>query len=229
MRHAVFSDVHANLPALEAALESAEEEGVDDFLFAGDTVGYGAHPNECIDLVRRYGRSVMGNHDHTISSPDRYFDKNEGAQAALELTRKVIRGRNLRFLQGLPTHLSTGNLFIVHGSPEAPLSEYVFEDDDAEKFDANIKRFFGVVHEPILVMGHTHQPFVRSVGGKLIVNPGSVGQPRDHDPRASYAIIDDRAMTAEIVRVPYATREVYASFLKAGLPEHLGLRLCQGI
>ena len=218
----MFSDVHANLPALEAALESAEEEGVEDFLFAGDIVGYGAHPDECIDLVRRYGRSVMGNHDHTISSPDGCFDENEGAQAALELTRKVIRGRNLRFLQGLPTHLSTGDIFIVHGSPEAPLSEYVLEDADVE-------RFFGIVHEPILVMGHTHVPYVRSVGGKLIVNPGSVGQPRDHDPRASYAIIDDRAMTAEIVRVPYATREVYASFLKAGLPEHLGLRLCHGI
>jgi putative phosphoesterase len=228
MRHAVFSDVHANPQALEAVLADIDAQGVDRVWCAGDSVGYGPYPNHVVDILRRRRiPSVKGNHDWCASSSTVAFNEEGLAREAMEVTLDLLTEENKYFLRSLPWEIVTDTLHIVHCCPK----------DDFEKGDDleshvhhpwQVARFLDDVKAPILVIGHTHEPKIWDMYSVLVVNPGSVGWPRDFDTRASYAIIDDEEMTARIVRVRYDAAPVHAGILRMGLPKYLSVRLLWG-
>ena len=226
MKLALISDVHANLIALRAVLEDMEGRGVDTILCAGDVVGYYPYPVETISLfLERRIISIQGNHDRAvISTGDLDLDLNPMASSAVVWTAKHIDGRSLEFLRSLPRHLSMVldgvRISIYHGAPFDD-DHYVFEDEANEGLLRMAKC-------DLLVLGHTHVPFIRRHPSGLIVNPGSVGQPRDNDPDSSYAIYDTEKRRAIYLRVPYDVSEVAERTLSAGLPRSLADRLRLG-
>ena len=241
MTHAVISDVHSNLEALEATLEDIRRRGIQRILFLGDAVGYGPDPDRCVELLRGHCRVLLaGNHDQAVTgeTPLEYF--NEHARAAALWTRSVISGQNLEFLRTLKlTEVLRGEgLFLVHSTPREPGAwHYIFTLNDAE-------RNFHYFSERVCLLGHSHVPFIVekkpsgelilfreraafSETGRYIVNVGSVGQPRDGDPRAAYAVLTPEGV--EIVRVEYEFTETQRKMKQAGLPDFLIERLQRGI
>jgi diadenosine tetraphosphatase ApaH/serine/threonine PP2A family protein phosphatase len=241
MRVAVISDIHSNLVALEAVLGVIG--GVDAIWHLGDTVGYGPEPQAVVDRLRRAGAiGVRGNHDDASGGGRSIEFFNPDAYRAEEWTRTQIDEPTRLFLAGLPERLvPTGSAFtLAHGSPRDPIWEYL---DSTEVAAANLPAF----DTPYCLVGHTHVPLVflemrgamkRMVvhaGGRLtlddrrlILNPGSVGQPRDRDPRASYLLIDTDAGHATWHRVEYDIAATQAAIAAAGLPPRLGRRLSVG-
>jgi putative phosphoesterase len=224
---AIVSDIHSNLEALEAVLEDMPE--VDNFLCVGDLVGYGANPDAVVDEVRERGMEcVKGNHDEKVVTYEDLDEFNRLARQALTYNRDSISNENLDYLSELPKkkRMDLGNrdVFIVHGSPRRPVEEYVREEDVNEEFLDNCFDS----HPNVLVMGHTHRPFVKQVSGTLVLNPGSVGQPRDRDPRASYALLDTETLEAEIVRVSYNVEKA-AEKIRENVNPLLGDRLEKGM
>jgi putative phosphoesterase len=227
MRIAVISDIHSNLEAFKAVLNDMPR--VDMILCAGDLVGYGAEPNEVVRLASsRKVRSVMGNHDYaSISGDTTWF--NPVAAQAVEWTRSRMNPEAKRLISSLPTRLelklSGWRVYVVHGSPRDPLNEYLFPDvPNRELADATRGADADVV-----ILGHTHVPMRRMILGKLVINPGGVGQPRDRDPRASYVIMKlGSEIEVENRRVEYDFRATAEKIKKAGLPEELGTRLFFG-
>ncbi len=220
MKVAVIADIHSNLPALEAVLRDI---GDVEICCLGDLVGYYPFPDEVVEEIRDRGiRCVMGNHDHAVVTGDvRGF--NPYAARAVLWTRKRMRGKNVAYLASLP--LSYRNSFyMVHGSPRRCLEEYVTMDYPDEVLES----FFLLAERSILALAHTHVPYVRRLGSRLLFNPGSVGQPRDHDPRAGYAIIDVEKKHVEIRRVRYDVEAVVEAVTREGLPGVLGYRLRDG-
>lgn len=223
MRIGLLSDVHANLPALEEVLRDLRGRGVDVLLHAGDVVGYNPFPNEVIEVFQREEiRTILGNHDRAVLTGDNYWF-NSVAATALRWTRACLESSSVSYLRSLKPRMELeiggSKLLVVHGSPE-DADEYIYEGDLREDilppgFDA-------------LVMGHTHVPFVRRLAGALVVNPGSVGQPRDGDPRASYALLDVGQGHGELRRVEYDARRVVRAIEAASLPQFLGVRLLEG-
>ncbi len=217
---AVISDIHANLPALEAVLREIGD--VDEILCAGDLVGYNPWPNEVISMVRERGiRCILGNHDRAILRRDfSYF--NPIAVEACQWTLEHLTPESLEFLASLPENMildmDDSRIAVHHGSPWDE-DMYVYPDMVDESF-------LEKDGADILIMGHTHVPFIAEFPSGKILNPGSVGQPRDGDPRASYAIIDEQGI--EIRRVDYDIDRVYKEILRSGLPEVLGERLYFG-
>ena len=186
---AVISNVHGNLEALEAVLEQIGD--ADDIYCGGDIVGYGPNPNECCELIRDRGvKSVKGNHDYTAVTMDDLESCSEIARKAFHWTNKVLTKENKDFLEGLPLQIDENGLTIIHGSPGADfdkLNTYVFAYHYShEHYDNLLKQVEGGK----LVLGHTHVPMVHGVENQVI-NSGSVGQPRDENWRASYAMIKD--------------------------------------
>lgn len=219
MKFGFISDVHGNLPALKCVLE--ELAGCRNYC-AGDLVGYGPWPNEVISLLNsRRVACVMGNHDYAAVTGDtRGF--NLEAEDALLWTKKRLTVENIRFLSSLPMKLSTDVFFMVHGSPRDPLNEYVFP------WDPYIERLPSEVMQEVVVLGHTHIPFARKTGESFVLNPGAVGQPRDGNPKASYATYDTEKNKATIKRVDYPIEETAEAIKKAGLPKRLAERLYLG-
>jgi putative phosphoesterase len=222
-RVAVITDIHANLPALEAALARIKELGIERVCCGGDLVGYGPHPNEVCALVQERGiATIYGNYDYAIARDlhdcgcayvtphDREIGQlsvewtlANTSQAAKDFMRELPF--DLRFeVGGTPVHL-------VHGSPRK-VNEYLFEDKPARLFE----RLAGAEAADTLVFGHTHKPWVREYGGVRFVNCGSVGKPKDGDPRGAFAVIT--ADEAAIERVPYDAQTVAAEVREAGLP-----------
>lgn len=212
VRRAIISDIHGNLEALEAVLEDVKAQGVAEIYCLGDIIGYGPNPRECIDLVIENTRvCLLGNHDQgAMFDPDGF---NIGAERAIFWTREQLEGpgdrqakqRRWDFLNELPRTHREGPFLFVHGSPRNPLSEYIFPEDIYNH--RKMERLFQLV-ERYCFQGHTHVPGVFTEGyrffspdeidfeyslgeGKVLVNVGSVGQPRDGDPRACYLILDD--------------------------------------
>ncbi|MBI2142536.1 metallophosphoesterase family protein [Candidatus Woesearchaeota archaeon] len=223
MNLAFISDIHSNLEALNAVLADIRKRKIRKVYCCGDIVGYGANPNEVIRLFReRKIVSVMGNHDlnAAIMIHPEWF--NELAAEAIVWTNSRLTEKNRFYLSTLPPLLETELFMIVHGSPREPVYEYVYPE-------SRLKPLLGLVEQPVLVMGHTHLPFVRKIGKKLVINPGSVGQPRDKDVRASYAVFDTKSLHAEIVRVSYDIDAAAKKILKAKLPRSLAERLYRGI
>jgi predicted phosphodiesterase len=240
VRHAIVSDVHANLEALEAVLSDAQRRGADDFACLGDFVGYGASPNECIQqLCPRIDLAVLGNHDQAAFDPRWLEHFNPDAARAARWTAETLTRDHLDYLRELPLSLAWRGARLVHGSPAEPEEwNYVFTPAEAvHEMDA--------CAEPVCFVGHSHVPGTFELDGHrarytrepgiagrrdrryLIVVP-SVGQPRDGDPRAGYLMWDDEAWTFEHVRLGYDLEGTIARIVKAGLPRALGERLRYG-
>jgi len=224
---AVIADVHSNLEALKKVLGKIKNSEL--ILDAGDIVGYNAKPNECVELVKKLKiKSVLGNHDHACITGNAE-DMNPIAAEAAEWTRKNLTADNMKYLKKLPEKLEIDikgkKIVIIHGSPTNPLYGYVFPWVP----DSIFAKFLQDTKTDILILGHTHVPFVKKLDGKLVVNPGSVGQPRDHRREASHAVIDPARMDARIVRTEYDIMRVSDEITGAGLPVFLAERLFSGM
>lgn len=243
MRYAVFSDVHANMEALEAVLADAGRRSPDAYVCLGDIVGYGPDPNECVARVQDLGASaIAGNHDRAAAGLFATEAFSPLARAAIEWTARVLTAEHRAFLAALPERLESRAFLAVHGSPRDPVEEYLLTLPQA------LAIFIESDFEVCLV-GHTHIPalFVRSRNGHIraqdltpetpvrlaptsryIINGGSVGQPRDGDPRAAYLIYDDGGRTVTLHRVEYAIAATQAKMRTRGLPALLSRRLAAG-
>jgi predicted phosphodiesterase len=225
MRIAVISDIHSNLYALEAVLERIRELSPDAVLCLGDIVGYGAHPNECRRLVREAaGYSIVGNHDRAALTRDVGFMNPYAAAAAL-WTADQLDDDSRAYISSLQQSASIddgvgGVVRGFHGS-DADANEYVYE----EMAEEGILTRSGAT---AVFLGHTHVPFLRTFESGIVGNPGSVGQPRDGDPRASFAVFNTESREFEMTRVEYDIDSASESILKAGLPMILASRLFVG-
>jgi putative phosphoesterase len=227
MRLGVISDVHGNRVALEAVLDDMPP--VDGLVCAGDVVGYGPWPGDCVEAVRsRDVPTVKGNHDRAVASGSA-FRFNAMARAGVDYARELLDDDDLAWLDGLPTErtVADGRAKIVHGHPDDP-DHYTYPDE----FSGSM-----LGDEDALVVGHTHVQSHETFPEGVVLNPGSVGQPRDGDPRAAYALLDlggdeaaetDGAPTVEERRVEYPIDEAMDAVREAGLPERIGERLYAG-
>lgn len=214
----VISDVHANLVALDAVLEDIDDST--PVVCAGDIVGYNPWPAACIQRLRqRDVPTISGNHDRMLTS-GRNFGANPMAQAGIRHARDVCSEDELAWLDGLPVARTEfdGRLKLVHGHPDAP-DRYTYPED----FGAHL-----LGDEDVLVMGHTHVQHAEVYDEGIVVNPGSVGQPRDRDPRAAYAVVDLDAMEVDLRRVEYDIDRVVEAVEDAGLPDRTAERLRVG-
>lgn len=224
---AFISDVHSNLEALSVVLDDIG--GLSIFCL-GDTVGYGASPNEVIELlVRRRATMIIGNHDRAaLSASPATF--NARAAVAVMWNSKQLTDENRQFLQGLPRErkleLAGVPLYMTHGSPDDNLGEYVYPVTHSDMFDHYLRKL-GV---KVIALGHTHLPFSAVDREGIVFNPGSVGQPRDGDPRASYAVltVSDGRATVEHRRKDYDIEASAKKIIEAGLPRSLAERLFIG-
>lgn len=218
MKVGLISDVHGNRVALEAVLEDMPD--VDALACAGDVVGYNPWPADCVDVMRaRTVPTVLGNHDAAVV--DRTgFRFNGMAQAGVKHAIEHLEDDQLEWLASLPEERLEfdGRVKLVHGHPENP-DRYTYPEDFSP-------RLLG--EEDVLVLGHTHVQHAERYAEGIVVNPGSVGQPRDSDPRAGYAVLDLEAMTVETRRVAYDIEAVQRAVKDAGLPERIGTRLARG-
>ncbi|MWV64952.1 metallophosphoesterase [Halorubrum sp. JWXQ-INN 858] len=249
----LIADVHANLPALEAVLEDMPP--VDAVVCAGDVVGYNPWPAACVERVREVASvTVRGNHDGTVERPERYRG-NRMAEAGLEHALATLSERDLAWLRGLPrtARIADGRFLLVHSHPSPEREDaYVYPEEFAA-LDRHLEAVDGVGDRGGLdgaVLGHTHvQAARRTRDGRLVINPGSVGQPRDGDPDAAYAVLtvgDDREGVAgddrdgperstraadaavDLRRVAYDVDRVARAVADAGLPERTAARLYEG-
>ena len=243
MRYAILADIHANLEAFTVVLEDmGERGGIEEIWCLGDVVGYGPDPHKCIELLRQYNHvCVAGNHDWAAISKISTAEFNPDAAAAAHWTAQQLTPEDIRYLESLPTVIKKGDFTIVHGSPREPIWEYILSPSIAiENFE-----FFP---SPFCLVGHSHVPaifkledgscstskFSPNIGlvlgkSRLIVNPGGVGQPRDGDPQASYAICDTEARMVRLYRIPYDIEATQDKMMQAGLPVRLVTRLSRGI
>lgn len=240
LSYAIISDVHANLEALKAVLEKIEFDNIDRILFLGDSVGYGPDPNECADILKKKALvMVAGNHDQAATGQidTAYF--NPYAKTAIEWTTRVLTDNIIKHIQSLPVteRLPEDNIFLVHATPKEPEKwHYLLYKQNASE---NFKHF----EESICFLGHSHIPFIveLSHGGELsvhytqvairegnryIVNAGSVGQPRDGNPDATYVLFKNKMI--KIKRVSYDILLTQKKMRKAGLPSYLVERLLKG-
>ncbi|AGB17750.1 putative phosphoesterase [Halovivax ruber XH-70] len=218
MQIGLISDVHGNRVALEAVL--ADLPAVDALVCAGDVVGYNPWPGDCVDaLCEREVPTVMGNHDRAVVT-ETGFQFNDMAAAGVDHALAVLDEDQREWLASLPDErtLFDGRLKIVHGHPDDP-DRYTYP----EEFSSGM-----LTDEDVLVMGHTHVQHAERFADGIVVNPGSVGQPRDGDPRAAYAICDLDAMTVETHRVEYDIERVQDGVAETGLPTRIGSRLARG-
>jgi predicted phosphodiesterase len=236
----IISDIHANLAAFEAVLADAAGQW-ETIWCLGDTIGYGPNPNECVDLLREQEHiSLSGNHDWAVLGKLDINSFNDEAQFAVRWTQSVLREDVQTYLESLPTTLLKEPFTLVHASPRQPVWEYIL---DAYTAAVNFSYF----DTPYCLVGHTHVPgafvqeekhiYVRQPDyshpqplpeDRRIINPGSVGQPRDSDPRAAYGLLDPEAMTWEYRRVEYPVEQTQEQMREIGMPEKLITRLTYG-
>jgi putative phosphoesterase len=229
-RVAVITDIHANLPALEAVLGRIDELGIERIYCGGDLVGYGPHPDQvCALIEQREIPTIYGNYDYAIARDLHdcgcaYITPHdrEIGQLSVEWTLVNTGQAAKDFMRDLPFDLrfevAGASVHLVHGSPRK-VNEYLFED----KPDSLFERLAAAEDADMLVFGHTHKPWVRDFGGVRFVNCGSVGKPKDGDPRAAFAVISGPEVTIE--RVAYDARAVAAEVRQAGLPTEFADKL----
>jgi predicted phosphodiesterase len=243
LRYGIVSDIHSNLDALEACIAELDGVGMDQLVCLGDVVGYGPNPNECCDLLQARGcLGIAGNHDEADLASDAAERFNPLAVQAIAWTRDQLTEKSRAYLAGLPRERDFPSFEIVHGAPETHF-DYILGVTDA-------RSAFERVHKPLTFIGHTHVAEVYfqdeqrkrtfhqrlSRGGRIeiapqfryIVNPGSVGQPRDRNPQASFAWFDDGQRVVEIRRVTYDVMRVRERMERAQLPPELAERLSLG-
>ncbi|MDE1852689.1 MAG: metallophosphoesterase family protein [Thaumarchaeota archaeon] len=224
---AVISDVHANLEALEAVLE---EVGGMELYCLGDLVDYGAEPNEVIEELRLRGtKCVLGNHDVAAITGDT-SQFNARAAMSSQWTGRRLTGDSIGFIEGLPSELRLTlgevGVYFTHGSPDDRLWEYVDPRTHTDLFGYYLDK----VDAQVIGLGHTHVPYVWREAGRAVFNPGSVGQPRDGDRRAAYALLSAEGgeVEVEIRRVEYDYAKAAGKIRGAGLPERFAVRLEEG-
>lgn len=243
MRHAVISDVHSNLEALKAVLSDIDRRGIKDILFLGDAVGYGPDPDECAKILfDRCTSLVIGNHDMAACGMMDAFMFNPRARFAIDWTASVLSDESRSALAALPLSVESDEapgILMVHSNPAEPDKWlYLCIPLDGLSYISSMTR-------PVCLLGHSHVPFALEMtaggealehtgpnmlimeGSRYIINAGSVGQPRDRDPRACYVVLDDGLV--EFVRVEYPIAETQQKMLKADLPRFLIERLAHGV
>lgn len=226
MKVAVISDVHANLEALQAALRQID---ADEVYCLGDLVDYGAQPNEVIRLIRERGaKCIMGNHDWAALTGDTSMLNPRAAMSSV-WSRRALTPGSMEYLRSLPQELRPSleaETYFTHGSPDDRLWEYVDPRTHSDLFGHYLDR----LKVQLLGLGHTHIPYVWKEDGRMVFNPGSVGQPRDGDWRASFAelTLEDREAKAVIKRAEYDVESAAAKIRAAGLPGAFADRLSAG-
>jgi predicted phosphodiesterase len=247
VRYVVLSDIHSNIDALDAVLEDARRSPADATLVLGDLVGYGAEPEQVISKVRALNplAIVRGNHDKVVAGVDSVEGFNPLARMAVTLTRQALSQESLDYLAALPKGplVVAPGLEICHGSP--------YDEDWYLHHELDVLEALEQSECAICLFGHTHLPFAATVGARggldvlvagdnagselnlgdgrrYVVNPGSIGQPRDGDPRAAYGVLDTQAMRWEFRRVAYPVERARDRIFAAGFPRQLGLRLMRG-
>ncbi len=241
MRVAVVSDIHSNLAALEAVLEAIEADGPDELWCLGDVVGYGPRPNECCAIVeQRAAVCLAGNHDLAIRGTIDLEEFHGDAALAARLNREALTPESHAFLDRLEPQGNAHGVALYHGSARDPVWEYVLSDEAA-------RATFAISGAPLVLVGHSHvalriaetdgeiegglAPAGTAVAlgdGQTLLNPGSVGQPRDGDPRAAYLVLDLAARRADFRRVEYDIARTQKEMADAGLPRPLAARLAVG-
>lgn len=239
MRYGIFGDIHANLEALSAVLRAYSEEKIDRYFCVGDIVGYGADPSQCLQKIRELNcLTVAGNHDYAVAEklPTDYF--NAYAREAVNWTKRQLSAEELEFLSNLQLVAEVDSITLVHGTLKYPeMFDYI-----QTTYDAYLS--LQLLRNKVCFVGHSHVPIaflqtetivptyeteipLRNVG-KALINVGSVGQPRDENPKAAYAIYDSDEKKVWIKRVDYDINKAGAKILKAGLPPILAERLKHG-
>ena len=227
MRILAISDIHANYAALERVIEESPE--YDLIICSGDIVGYGPSPNECIEALRNENTvCVKGNHDHAITTGETTY-LNRVAKDAINLQSDIIYSTHLQWLRKLPEYaspiLEDNKTYIVHGSPQQPYREYLHPENIQQKAD----NLHNVTGSQLIFLGHTHIPSIHFTEKGLIINPGSVGQPRDGNPMASYMHIEiDETPRVFHGRIEYNVDQVTEKMEKLGFPSSLAIRLYSG-
>jgi predicted phosphodiesterase len=240
MRVAVISDIHANYHALEAVLGEIDAARVDALWCLGDTVGYGPRPNDCCEIVEsRAERSLVGNHDLVVLGELAVSDFNDEAAAAATWTTSVLTDRSRTFLAGLKPFGTADSVELFHASARDPVWEYVLTEEAAH---ATLE----LTEAPIVLVGHSHVALALAangngvngglapagteleLSGRWLLNPGSVGQPRDGDPRAAWLLLDFELMFAAFHRVAYPIEKTQSEMRERGLPWALAARLERG-
>jgi predicted phosphodiesterase len=239
LRYGIISDIHSNLEALQAVLAELEKERIDAYLSTGDIVGYGADPEDCIRITRDLGTTVVaGNHDWAVASRLSLDYFNPYAREAIYWTQERLSGADTKYLNDLPLLLEVEDVTLVHGTLYGPENfDYLLTS-----YDAHLS--FQLLKTRLCLVGHSHVPITFTMNGtvsfsfdletdlssiqKAIANPGSVGQPRDENPKAAYAVLDTDAQNFRIERVEYDIEAATSKILRAGLPEVLAERLWLG-
>jgi diadenosine tetraphosphatase ApaH/serine/threonine PP2A family protein phosphatase len=240
MRVVVISDVHGNRHALDAVLAEIGGESVDAVWCLGDTVGYGPQPNECCRLVQEHADlCLVGNHDLVALGELTVSDFNEEAAAAALWTREALTDDSRAFLRSLEPQATVDGVELFHASARDPVWEYVLSDETA-------RATFELTTAPLVLVGHSHVALALTLdgqgvaggvapagtnielAGRWLVNPGSVGQPRDGDPRAAWLLVDLDRASAAFRRVSYPIERTQAEMVEAGLPPLLAARLAVG-
>jgi len=243
MRLGIFSDVHANLEALRAVIEAYKKESIDRYICLGDTVGYGASPKECCDTVREMAAvTVLGNHDAAVAGRMDYSYYYDAARHALDLHRSLLDPLNLEWLKSLPYEVREGNLTFCHGSPvNLEEFEYIFSLEHAAKCLPVFDELADVTF-----IGHSHickafaltandvnevvaEKFFIRRAHKYIISVGSVGQPRDGNPCASYTIFDTETLVFEYKRVEYDIETAARKIFESDIEHNFGHRLFRGM
>jgi predicted phosphodiesterase len=241
VRYGILSDVHGNLPALHRVLKACAEIKVDKILFLGDAVGYGASPNQCISLIKRETVTFIGgNHDFGAVGTTNTDNFNHYARQALDWTSRTLTPENYDYLKGRPLTMEWEGILLVHASPYVPQEwRYIFKLPEAALN-------FSAFHQHVCFIGHSHLPgvfvlnpdgtisFERSTtitleeSARYIINVGSVGQPRDGDPRASFGVLDVENREYSLRRIVYDIRDAQSRIISMGLPRFLAERLAIG-
>lgn len=238
MKYAIISDVHANLEALQIALKYIHSKKISQIICLGDIVGYGPRPNECMELIKKHAQiCLMGNHDHAVLGLTDIYYFNQYAKEALLWTRRQLLQYNKAYLENLPFSAKLNNLLFVHSTPIEPQEwHYIFSEQEAR---SNLD----IVQEPLVFIGHSHIPVIFSYNNgafytekvalnlqedRYIVNVGSIGQPRDGDPRACFILYDEETASIEFVRLEYPVKETYRQIIDSKLPPFLAMRLLAG-
>ncbi len=236
MRIAVISDIHGNLEALNAVIEYLQEREIKNVYCLGDIVGYGPNPNECVQTVAKHAMTtVIGNHDHAVLglTSTEYF--NDFAKISTFWTSNALSQDNREFLSGLNFTHSIDDILLVHATPsDPPMWHYILSEMDA-------RHEFDHFSQKVCFIGHSHFPIVFSREGfsrrmkqklngqdKYIINVGSVGQPRDGNPKACFCVYDQEMQEIEYVRLAYDVYTTRTKIIQAGLPVFLAERLTKG-
>jgi len=244
MRFGIFSDTHANIEALEAVLKAFESERIDQYICLGDTVGYGASPNECCAIIRAKAKhTILGNHDAAVAGRMDYSYYYHAARHALDMHSRLLAPDNKEWLKGLPYEVREGEVHFCHGSPlNIEEFDYIFAREQA----AQCMEIWDSLSR-LTVIGHSHlckafalspdqgvhevvsERFELRPSWKYIVSVGSVGQPRDYDPRASYTIYDTEARVFEFKRIDYDVKSSAEKIFNSELEPNFGHRLFIGV